>query len=105
MNARRAAAELPVDRTMRAVVAVDLDEGAVRILDQRQLPTREEWIEARSVEDVCAAIRVMAVRGAPLLGVTAGFALGLAASATPRSSHSLGRCKVAGQRVLPSTDL
>jgi len=79
VNARRAAAELPVDRTMRAVVAVDLDEGAVRILDQRQLPTREEWIEARSVEDVCAAIRVMAVRGAPLLGVTAGFALGLAA--------------------------
>ncbi len=50
----------------------------MRILDQRHLPEREEWIEAATWEQVAEAIREMAVRGAPLIGVAAAYGLALA---------------------------
>jgi methylthioribose-1-phosphate isomerase len=46
------------------------------ILDQTRLPAGRSLVECRSVEDVAEAIRRLAVRGAPVLGVTA--ALGVA---------------------------
>jgi methylthioribose-1-phosphate isomerase len=51
------------------------DEG-VRMLDQRLLPNEEKYLVLRSAEEVAEAIKDMAVRGAPAIGVTA--ALGLA---------------------------
>ncbi|MFN8580768.1 MAG: S-methyl-5-thioribose-1-phosphate isomerase [Gemmatimonadaceae bacterium] len=57
---------------------------AVRILDQRLLPERLEEQDLESVDDVVGAIRTLAVRGAPAIGVCA--AMGLAASlATSRN--------------------
>jgi methylthioribose-1-phosphate isomerase len=53
---------------------------AVVILDQRALPHREEYLECHTVEDVASAIRIMAVRGAPILGVTAAYGVALAAA-------------------------
>jgi methylthioribose-1-phosphate isomerase len=53
---------------------------AVVILDQRSLPHREEYLECRAVEEIAAAIRDMAVRGAPVLGVTAAYGVALAAA-------------------------
>lgn len=55
------------------------DGDAVALLDQRILPTREEYLSCRSAEEVAAAIKDMVVRGAPAIGVTAamGIALGL----------------------------
>jgi S-methyl-5-thioribose-1-phosphate isomerase len=52
----------------------------VRYIDQRALPARLEWCEARTVEDVARAIETMAVRGAPLIGVMAAYGLALAAA-------------------------
>ena len=54
------------------------DEG-VRMIDQRKLPTVEEYPLFRTYEDVAEAIRVMVVRGAPAIGVAAamGIALGV----------------------------
>jgi methylthioribose-1-phosphate isomerase len=52
---------------------------AVVLIDQRALPTREEYVSCRDAVAVAAAIRDMVVRGAPAIGVTAamGIALGL----------------------------
>ncbi len=55
--------------------------GVLRILDQRELPGRVVHLECRSLDEVAGAIRGMAVRGAPAIGVVAAFALALHANA------------------------
>src|SRR5205085_10168804 len=49
------------------------------MIDQRKLPTIEEYPLFRTYEEVAEAIRVMVVRGAPAIGVAAamGVALGV----------------------------
>jgi methylthioribose-1-phosphate isomerase len=54
------------------------DEG-VRMLDQRLLPTEETYLTLRSYEEVAEAIKKMAVRGAPAIGVSAAMGLALGA--------------------------
>ena len=56
------------------------DENSVLILDQTKLPLELVLVRLKSLEDAAEAIRVMRVRGAPLIGATAayGVALGLA---------------------------
>ncbi|NRF69824.1 S-methyl-5-thioribose-1-phosphate isomerase [Aquincola sp. S2] len=53
------------------------EADAVYIIDQRGLPHR--WLELRltDIAEVHAAIRSMAVRGAPLIGATAAYGLAL----------------------------
>ncbi len=51
------------------------DDDTFLILDQRELPWRKVYIEAKDVNDVCVAIKYMAVRGAPLIGITAVIGL------------------------------
>ncbi len=53
--------------------------NALELLDQRLLPLREETISCESWRDVIDAIKKMAVRGAPALGVAAAWACYLAA--------------------------
>ena len=55
------------------------EDGAIRFIDQRLLPARLEIAAARTVGEAAHAIEDMAVRGAPLIGVVAGYALALAA--------------------------
>ena len=45
------------------------------ILDQRQLPLKEEYRDLRSVEEVSDAISTLATRGAPLIGIAAAYGL------------------------------
>jgi methylthioribose-1-phosphate isomerase len=52
------------------------------LLDQRRLPTDEVYIECRAWEEVAEAIRSLAVRGAPAIGVTAAFGVALAGLAS-----------------------
>ncbi|HYV00886.1 MAG TPA: S-methyl-5-thioribose-1-phosphate isomerase, partial [Actinomycetota bacterium] len=59
--------------------AVEWDGGVLRILDQRKLPRAERYVVARTPEDVAEAIRTMAVRGAPLLGIAGAYGMALAA--------------------------
>ncbi len=49
----------------------------LEILDQRLIPRRERWLVCRTVDQVVRAIRTLAVRGAPLIGVAAAYALAL----------------------------
>ena len=54
--------------------------GELAVLDQRALPARERYLRCRGPEDVASAIRSLAVRGAPLIGVAAAFGVALAAT-------------------------
>ena len=49
------------------------------LVDQTKLPHTVEWLEVRDVDTMIDAIRRLAVRGAPAIGVAGGFAVALAA--------------------------
>ena len=54
--------------------------GVLRLLDQRRLPDVEVWLECRTADDVARAVRSLAVRGAPAIGIAGGFGVALAAA-------------------------
>jgi methylthioribose-1-phosphate isomerase len=58
---------------------IEWRDGAVRMVDQRLLPARLAFVEARTVDELCEAIRTLAVRGAPALGVAGAMGVALAA--------------------------
>jgi methylthioribose-1-phosphate isomerase len=64
------------ERDTRAVV---WGEAGIVYIDQRELPERVTFATAGTVEEAARAIETMAVRGAPLIGVFAAYALALAA--------------------------
>ena len=57
-----------------------LEADRVVLLDQRRLPLAEVELECRTAADVAVAIRELAVRGAPAIGVAAAYGYALAAS-------------------------
>ncbi len=57
--------------------------GGLQLLDQRALPEREALLTPRTIEEVADAIRTLAVRGAPAIGVAAAIGL---ASSLPRAT-------------------
>lgn len=61
------------------------DEG-VRMIDQRLLPTEEKYLTLRSYEEVAEAIKLMVVRGAPAIGVSAAMGLALGAKQSVSTS-------------------
>jgi methylthioribose-1-phosphate isomerase len=73
--------------TRTSLVAIRFDGGSLRAIDQTELPWRERLLELRSAEEVADAIRRLAIRGAPLIGVAAayGVALELARDPTPQA--------------------
>jgi methylthioribose-1-phosphate isomerase len=56
-----------------------LEDGRVVLLDQRRLPEDVEYLECRSAAEVADAIRTLAVRGAPAIGIAAAYGYALAA--------------------------
>jgi methylthioribose-1-phosphate isomerase len=61
------------------IVRYDEDGPKVVLLDQRRLPDEEVELECRSVGELVVAIRELAIRGAPAIGVAAAYGLALAA--------------------------
>jgi methylthioribose-1-phosphate isomerase len=59
--------------------AIYWDGDALAILDQRALPQREVWLRCTDAKQVIKAIRTMAIRGAPAIGIAAAMALALGA--------------------------
>ncbi len=59
--------------------AIEWRDDRLWLLDQRVLPERSERLEFTRAADVATAIREMVVRGAPAIGVTAAYAVVLAA--------------------------
>ncbi|TAL72150.1 MAG: S-methyl-5-thioribose-1-phosphate isomerase [Rhodanobacter sp.] len=50
----------------------------LHLLDQRRLPQEECWLDCRQAADVVQAIRELAVRGAPAIGIAAAWGVVLA---------------------------
>jgi methylthioribose-1-phosphate isomerase len=48
------------------------------MLDQRRLPDEVSYLECRSAAEVAGAIRTLAVRGAPVIGIAAAYSYALA---------------------------
>jgi methylthioribose-1-phosphate isomerase len=66
-------------RTDSRLTAIEwLQDGRVRLIDQTRLPHEESYLETADYHDLARAIREMMVRGAPLIGITAAYALALA---------------------------
>jgi methylthioribose-1-phosphate isomerase len=61
------------------IVRYEEDGPQVVLLDQRRLPEAEVELACRSVAEVVTAIRELAIRGAPAIGVAAAYGLALAA--------------------------
>jgi len=69
-------------------VWLDEADGDVQVIDQRRLPHEVAILALRNVDDAIQAIATMAVRGAPLIGVTAAYGMYLAARHA--AGHGLG---------------
>ena len=66
------------------------DERVVQLIDQRFLPHEFVIEEVRTVEQMATAIREMHVRGAGLIGASAGYGMYLAALEAARGEiHSM----------------
>ena len=63
-------------------------DGALELLDQTRLPHEEVWLTCRTPEEVADAIRRLAVRGAPAIGVAAGYGLVLGLLAAPAQADA-----------------
>ena len=59
--------------------AVEWEQDRVKLIDQRLLPAKLEYLLLDSLADGAGAIRDMAVRGAPAIGITAAYAVVLGA--------------------------
>jgi methylthioribose-1-phosphate isomerase len=57
-----------------------LEDDRVVLLDQRRLPDEEVELACRSAAEVAVAIRALAVRGAPAIGIAAAYGYALAAA-------------------------
>jgi len=58
---------------------IEWANGTLRLLDQTRLPSEEVIVEARGYLEAVDAIKTMRVRGAPAIGVTAAYAVAMAA--------------------------
>ena len=71
------------------VPTVRWDDESVVMIDQRRLPGEEVFLRCRTVPEVAAAIRDMAIRGAPAIGVAAAYGLALAVRASAAEDRAL----------------
>jgi len=63
-------------------------EGFLELIDQRLLPGEFVKLQCRNIEQLYEAIKTLAVRGAPAIGVSAAYGLVLGMQTT--SSHPQG---------------
>ncbi len=76
-------------------VLYDEARDLVRLLDQRRLPGEETWLELGDADGVADAIRTLAVRGAPAIGVAAAYGLAVEA----RRGAPLARLREASETL------
>ncbi len=82
-----------------AIEALRWDGEVLWLIDQRRLPLEETWLKLDSCEAVGEAIGDLVVRGAPAIGVSAAFALVLAAKQDPskvafeKAAHDLRKVR------------
>ncbi|MCL5681063.1 MAG: S-methyl-5-thioribose-1-phosphate isomerase [Candidatus Thermoplasmatota archaeon] len=67
--------KVKLDDIERDIWAVWYESPVIKMIDQRLLPEKVEIIEIRNPEELFAAIRNMAVRGAPSIGAAAAYGI------------------------------
>lgn len=72
---------------MREIITLKWEKGNLLLLDQTLLPNKVTYVTCKTLEDVYQAIQTMIVRGAPAIGVTAGYGMVLAANAYDESQN------------------
>jgi methylthioribose-1-phosphate isomerase len=77
------------------------DGRVLRLLDQRLLPGAEVWLSLERAPEIALAIRDMAVRGAPAIGVAAAY--GAAFSLRSGASTGVEERFATSRRLLAST--
>ena len=78
------------------IQALRWDGRRLSVLDQTLLPHVETWLALTGAADTAAAIRRLAVRGAPNIGIAAGYGLAMELSARP----SLGALEEASELLV-----
>ena len=74
--------------SLRTIEWIGDVHGFVRLIDQTKLPTRLEYRDCRTVEEIWEAIRTLRVRGAPAIGIAA--AMGVVVGMQPLSELRRG---------------
>jgi methylthioribose-1-phosphate isomerase len=78
------------------------EKGYLRLLDQTLLPQRKSFINCRDAQAVWEAIRRLAVRGAPAIGVAAAYGMVLAAQDARAGRSFLSDLTKAGEYLKSS---
>ena len=86
---------------MNEIRPIQWDNGALKLLDQTRLPAEQVIVELNDYRGAVTAIRDMQVRGAPAIGVTAAYAVVMAASELPTDDRDafLDRLRSAGELI------
>jgi|CXWL01.1.fsa_nt_gi methylthioribose-1-phosphate isomerase len=79
------------------------DGEALRLLDQRALPTEVRYEICRTAEETADAIKTLVVRGAPAIGVAAAFGVALAAKRAAEEGDPLDAALSAAHQVLAAS--
>ncbi len=72
-----------MSNSYRTIAWVGGIDGHVRLLDQTLLPTKVEYKDCRTVEEIWEAIRSLRVRGAPAIGVAAAMGVVIGVQKSP----------------------
>lgn len=71
-----------------------LDDGTLRLLDQRKIPAETRYNDYRDYQSVTEAIRSMVVRGAPAIGASAAYGMALTSHHTEAASADALRAEL-----------
>ncbi|MHC4913895.1 MAG: S-methyl-5-thioribose-1-phosphate isomerase [Planctomycetota bacterium] len=78
-------------------------DGAVRLIDQRRLPAELTHLDCRTVDELWEAIKTLAVRGAPAIGVAAAYGAAMAVwDGDAGTSELVARLEAACDRLATS---
>lgn len=80
-----------VFETLRWVGDID---GYLEVIDQRRLPAHFEKLKCETIEQLYDAIKTLAVRGAPAIGVSAAFGICLAIQKSSEPDLSQALCRL-----------
>jgi methylthioribose-1-phosphate isomerase len=75
----------------------DAIKGHLRLLDQTKLPAETHFVDCRDAQALWGAIRRLVVRGAPAIGVAAGYGMVLAAQWIPDGEDFLTGAEAAAE--------
>jgi methylthioribose-1-phosphate isomerase len=73
------------------IPTIKWENDSIFLIDQRKLPYQREWLACRTIEEVISAIKGMAIRGAPAIGVAAAMGLALGSQSIEEEKYAIFR--------------